>query len=523
MAASMIRWSALLLFVATGLGRVGAQPREGRPAHVEVLNADKWAFDARLADGAQRLVGNVRLKHADATMACDSAYLYADQRVTAFGNVILTQGDTLRITGHRLEYAGSERTARMTGDVLLSDPGITLATDVLTYDARAQRADYTTGARITSSRDASVLTSRMGSYHAPDRTFSFTGNVHLEHPERTIDADTLQFNAGTSVAYFRGPTVIHQEGTRMYCERGSYDTRRGNGLFTKAGKIFSGAQTLSGDSLRYTRATEEGRAWGNVVIADTVNHMLVKGDEGLHTQRSGNSMVTGRAEMVMAMDGDSLYMHADSLFGARDSALGHTVTARRNVRFYKIDLQGVCDTLTYFQTDSLIMLRGDPFLWSRNDQLSGDTLRIKLRDGKADALFVDGNAFLVSQVDSSHFNQITGTTMEGRFNKGELHRLVAEGNCRTVYFTTEKKDTVEQVTGVNRADCSMITVVLDSGKVQTVSFLTQPAAVLLPLEKATLQEMRLDGFRWNGPAKPVDRDDIFRVAPLAPPPERHGR
>ncbi len=519
----MNRWCAPLLLAVMGLGRVGAQPPGGQAGHVEVLNADKWEFNARVAQGAQRLLGNVRLKHADATMACDSAYLYADERVTAFGNVVLTQGDTLRITGRRLDYSGKERTARMTGDVLLSDPGITLATEALSYNARAQRADYATGARITSSRDGSVLTSTKGSYNAPSRTFSFTGNVHLEHPERTIDADTLEFNAGTSVAYFRGPTVIHQEGSRMYCERGNYDTRSGNGLFTKAGKIFSGAQTLSGDSLRYTRATEEGKAWGHVMITDTANHMVVKGEEGLHRQSGGRSMVTGRAELVMAMDHDSLYLHADTLFGERDSALQHIVTARRNVRFYKTDLQGVCDTLTYLQADSLIILRNEPFLWSRDDQLSGDTMRIKLRDGRADALFVEGSAFLVSQVDSIHFNQITGTTMEGRFSNGELNRLLAEGNCRTVYFTTETKDSLEQVTGVNRADCSLISVELDSGKVRTVSFLTQPAAVLLPLEKATLQEMRLEGFRWNGPARPQDREDIFRASPKAPPPERHGR
>jgi lipopolysaccharide export system protein LptA len=81
-------------------------------------------------------------------------------------------------------------------------------------------------------------------------------------------------------------------------------------------------------------------------------------------------MITGRAELLMPMNGDTLFLHADTLFASTDSAQGRNVTARRNVRFFKSDMQGTCDTMRYNTSDSLVRLRGNPMLWSATDQLT---------------------------------------------------------------------------------------------------------------------------------------------------------
>jgi lipopolysaccharide export system protein LptA len=482
---------------------------------VEILNADRWDFDQHVAPGAQRLIGHVRFKQADALMHCDSAYLYADQRVEAFGHVQVQQGDTLEITGDRLRYSGQDRTAVITGHVRLSDPDMVLTSDALRYDMREHRADYDSGARIVSARDGNTLTSMHGAYLAAEHRFIFSGNVRIEHPDRTITADTLHYFTTTGLARFFGPTHIIQGTTHMYCERGSYDTRAGRGRFTKAGRIISEDQTLTGDSLHYDREKGEGLGWGHVQVADTTNDMTVRGEFGRHLQQEGRSMITGRAELVMLMGKDSLFLHADTLFATQDSLHGRQVMARRNVRFFKSDLQGVCDTMTYSARDSLIVLRGTPFLWSNTDQINGDIVRIKMRNGHADRLFADGDAFLISRADSVHFDQVTGTDMTGFFRDDRLARLIAEGNCRTAYFARERKDGVEVTTGLNRADCSRIEVGLDSGKVSTVSFITQPDAVLYPLDKAPAEDLRLKGFVWNWAARPTGPEDIFRESPSA--------
>ncbi len=508
----MIRFLAVA--VLTGLGcKVSAQTGGSTSDRVEILNADRWEFSKEVATGAQRLTGHVRFRQDNAIMSCDSAWLYADQRVSAYGNVDLRQGDTLRITGNQLMFSGKDHAARIEGDVVLTDPGMELRTKALTYNVRERKAEYTTGARITDKREGNVLTSTRGTYHAGSHLFTFSGNVRLENTDRTVVADTLQYATTTGTAMFLGPTHIAQGATIMYCERGSYNTRTGFGRFTQAGRITSGAQVLTGDSLHYDRNSGIGTGWGHVAVTDSLNHAVVRGNYGVHRQAGGDAMITGRAELVMLMGKDSLFLHADTLFARGDSAERKHITARRNVRFFKEDLQGVCDTMTYSGADSLIALRGKPFIWSKGSQLSGDTVFIQLRNGQAEKLTVNGAALMIEQVDSTRFNQVAGTTLTGLFSDDEIRKLIAEGNSRTIYFAREKRDGTEQVTGVNRTDCSRITVDLDSGKVTNVSFITQPDGVMYPLDKVPDDALRFEGFLWYSAARPVNLDDIFRTTP----------
>lgn len=486
-------------------------------ARIEILNADRLEYGPW--SKAQRLIGNVRLKHENAIMRCDSAYLFEDQTMNAFGHVAIDQ-DTVHITSSRLDYIGKDRLATLIGDVHLSDPGMELTTDLLTYSLRERVARYTTGATIISRREQNTLTSRNGAYFAGARRFIFSDSVKLRHPERTIDADTLHYTTSTGVAEFFGPTRITQGTMLMWCERGSYDTRAEHGRFTRHGRIIDGSQELCGDSLHYDKRSGEGRAWGHVTVTDTTNDLLVRGDFGRHLQNVDSSLITGSAELVMMMGEDSLFLHADTLFANGDSITGRRILARRHVRFFKHDMQGVCDTMTYTERDSVITLVGAPFIWSGKDQVSGRTINITLRDGHAHLLHVLRDALLANTVDTTetdltkaYFDQVTGTNITGWFANDQLVRIETEGNSRTVYFAKETgKDSVERVTGMNRADCSRIVVGLDSGKVSTVSFLTKPDAVMYPLSKAPVEEMRMKGFVWNAAARPKDRNSIFAPA-----------
>jgi len=500
----------LLLFLLLP-GLLSAQST-GKPggARIEILGADQWTSDKAIANGAQRLIGNARFKHEGAVMACDSAHIHADQRVDAFGHIRITQGDTLDLTGHTLHYCGKDRVAELDGDVRLNDRDMELSTGHLIYAIGERTATYTGGGTLVSRKENNTLTSGRGSYLAGAHTFIFSDDVVLQGPDRTITGDTLHYTTTTGVTRFLGPTSIISGGTRMWCERGSYDTRKDVGLFTQGGRILlKDGQELKGDSLRYDRAQGLGEAWGHVEALDTANQVLVRGGRGTYHERTQRSLVTDRAELVMAMAGDSLFLHADTLFAMRDSAGTRRITGRRGARFFKRDLQGVCDTMTYVQGDSMIHLLGAPALWSGSDQITGRRMRIKLREGGIDTLFVDEDAFLVSAVDSTHYDQVTGTHMVGLFRGDQLHRIEATGTCRTVYHPKELRDGRETIMGVNRADCSRLVVTVGDGRVQRITFITRPDATLYPLDQVPDAERVLKGFQWRIAERPADRTGIF--------------
>jgi lipopolysaccharide export system protein LptA len=238
-------------------------------SRIEIIGADAWTFDGGVAGGAQRLIGHARFKHAGATMACDSAYIFEDQRVQAFGRVAIRQGDTLTITGDRLDYSGRERLATITGSVRLSDRDMELTTGLLTYDLRARTAVYVGGGTIVSRKEGNTLTSERGTYLAGQRKFIFSGDVMLQGPDRSITSDTLHYTTTTGVAEFFGPTSITSGATRMWCRRGTYDTRRDVAHFTRRAKVLNEGQELHGVSLHYEKASGIGEAFGHVMVLDT--------------------------------------------------------------------------------------------------------------------------------------------------------------------------------------------------------------------------------------------------------------
>ena len=503
----------LLLLLLLHLGTfTQAQPtiQQAPGTRIEILGADQWTFDKAIAPGAQRLIGNARFKHEGAIMSCDSAYLYAEQRVEAFGRISVRQGDTLSMTGGRMTYTGKDRVATLSGDVHVVDKDMDLTTTNLIYNVADRVATYTGGGKLVSRKENNTLTSGRGSYLAGVHTFIFSDRVVLQGPDRTIASDTLHYTTTTGVAQFFGPTTITSGGTRMWCSRGTYDTRKDQGHFSKGARILlKDGQELLGDSLAYDRKLGLGEGWGHVHVVDTANDILVRGDRGQHREQSKRSIITGRAELVMMMGEDSLFLHADTLFASADSLGKRQIRGQRGVRFFKKDLQGACDTMTYFQSDSLIRFIGSPVLWSGTDQITGRTMRIKLRDGGADTLFVDHDAFLISEVDTAHYDQVTGTHMVGLFRNNTINRIEATGTCRTVYFPKELKDGVEQLMGLNRADCSRLIVHILEGVVQRITFITQPDSVLYPLALAPIEEFRLKGFAWRAAERPADRQGIF--------------
>jgi lipopolysaccharide assembly outer membrane protein LptD (OstA) len=190
-------------------------PKQVLPAVSRSSTLTAWISTTTSLPERKRLIGNVRLKHVDALMFCDSAYLYPDQHVRAYGHVAIRQGDTLDLKADRLDYTGEKRVATVAGKVVLSDPGMTLTTEALTYDLTASRATYTDSARIESRRDGNTLTSRNGTYLTALHRFIFSGNVRIEHPERLITADTCNTPPAQAWPTSSGPRTSRK--TKRIC------------------------------------------------------------------------------------------------------------------------------------------------------------------------------------------------------------------------------------------------------------------------------------------------------------------
>ncbi len=516
---------ACLLFSLCGTIGLHAQNK------IELLGAKSLKFDKSLGVNAQRLIGNVRFKHKGALMYCDSAYLYdANNSLDAFGHVRIVQGDTLTMSSEKLFYDGNTQLVQVRDSVTLVDSDMTLSTNTLDYDRKTGTAIFYDHGIITSTQNENTLIAEEGIYNSNSKMFFFRDSVRLENPEYLVETDTLNYDNIGEVAYFEGPTFIYSDQNTIYCENGWYDTKQDLSQFNENAFLDNGKQKLSGDSLKYDRNKGVGEAFVNVLITDTVDQTIIRGQYGFYTELNGRSLVTGEPEFIQYDAVDSLYLHGDTLLAINDTVNGNRVIVYPEVRFFRNDMQGAADSIVYSASDSLIHMFRSPVLWAQDMQITGDTIQIKSFEGIVQNLYVFEHAFMVNKLDSLKYNQIKGKRLTGYFRDNELYKVLIDGNGESIYFAAEatpKLDSlalgsdsldIEPVTtyiGVNKAICSNIAIYMDNNQIDRIAFLKKPDGAFYPVHKFPEDEAIFDGFEWQEYRRPKSRMDIF-LSPQPP-------
>ena len=489
-------------------------PPQKKKQRVDIDNADLYAYDAAIIASANRLIGNVSFRRNEALMYCDSAYSYIDSnRFVAFGHVHIFQGDTIHLYGDKMFYNGDTRMARLTRNVKLIDKSITLTTEALDFDLKTNVGYYNTGGKIIDT--ANVLTSKTGRYYSNDNMFFFKDSVVVTNKDFILRADTLKYNSQTEVAYIVGPTTIAGTGKDagvLYSERGWYDTRKNLAELYKSSKITNKSQILEGDTLYYDKASGNGRGKHRVVLTDTTNKVVIKGKYGIYNEKTKRAFVTDSALFIQYGKKDTLYMHADTLMTKPDTSVVSNKDAKffmafKNVRFFKPDLKGKCDSLGYQMKDSTLRMYYDPVLWADNNQMTADKIQFISKDPDPDFVRLEDNAFIVMMEDSVKFNQISGKLVVGQIFNNKLRIADVNGNAQTLYYIKDK----DKYSGMNRMLSSKIKLHTTDNQIDSIRFYPKPEGKTFPMKEIKPEDSQLNGFVWRVSEKPINQFDIFPI------------
>ena len=175
---------------------------------IELVSANELEGSVINGKNVRILTGNVALKQGGAIIYCQKAFHYYEQNeMEAFDRVRITQGDSFSVTGDKLFYNGNTKLAQIRGnEVILKDNKATLYTQFADYDMAKKTLVYFNGGRVVDNEN--TLTSERGTYIMAEKLFTFKQNVVLKNTQYTMTCDTLLYNSGTRIAYFRGPTKI---------------------------------------------------------------------------------------------------------------------------------------------------------------------------------------------------------------------------------------------------------------------------------------------------------------------------
>ncbi len=473
---------------------------------IKIEYAEEMSYDRFINKEMQKLKGNVVFSHDSIYMYCDSAYFYSETNsLDAFSNVHIKQSDTLNLYGDTLHYEGNTRKAKMRGNVELVDNEIILTTDNLTYDLIEDKAFYRKFGKIVDTRN--ILTSLKGDYYAETKEFFFNDSVVITNPSYTMYSDTLKYVTNIKKAYFYGPTHILSDENKLYCENGWYDTENDVAQFKKNAILISGEQTLTGDSLFYNRRLKIGKAYQNVEMIDTVQDFILNGHYGEYYETIRFAILTDQAMMTQVNQGDSLFLHGDTLKANLDTIDSNKVLyAYDKAKFFSEDLQGAADSIVYTFSDSIIILFYDPVIWTEENQLTGDTIRIFTKNKKVDQLRLYNNSFIISKDQEKKFNQIKGTNIIGYFRDNKLKKINVFGQGEVIYFV---RDDLELLIGVNKSRSEDIVITVQENKIKGISFIRNVEGGIIPIEDLSPNDLFLKDFKLRIKNRPLEKADIF--------------
>lgn len=474
---------------------------------VYLEHANTLSFDKEVMADAQVLNGDVCFRHDSSYMYCDSAYFFEKTNsLEAFCNVRMEQGDTLFVYGDYLFYDGNAQIAYLRNNVRMENRQVTLFTDSLNYERIANIGYYFDGGLIVDSLNE--LSSFYGQYSPATKLAIFNDSVRLENPNFTLYSDTLHYNTDTKLSTILGPSVIVSDSGVIHSSLGWYNTIDNTAMLLDRSEITSGNKILIGDSIAYDRDAGFGEVFGSMSIEDTLQNVMLRGNYGYYNEKTGYAFATDSASFLEYSQGDTLYLRADTLEMMTIDSTYREVKAFYGVRFFRTDIQGVCDSMQFNSRDSILYMYNDPVIWNEQYQLYGDTILLYMNDSTIDHAHVKQFAFAIQELDTAYYNQLKGNGLKAYFNGQAVRQIDVEGNAESIFYPIENDGSM---VGLNATKSGYLTIWVKDNKLEKLKIWPSPVGSMTPIPDLKPSQKTLKDFMWFDYLRPLSKDDIFVV------------
>ena len=560
-------------------------PKEEPQRKIYLLHANTLSFDKSVDTERQVLRGDVRFRQDSVYMYRDSAYFYESKNaMEAFSNVFVRQGDTLSMWCDSLSYYGNTLLLQMFDNVKLKHNATVLTTEYMTYDRGENVAHYPYHGTIVDPDNH--LVSQKGWYLTNVKKALFSDDVVLHNydfsnmevrpdypdpdstsykPRAVLFSDSLHYDFETADAEMRGPSRIVNDTATVYSTLGIYNTSTAKARLYQRSSIVSPGRFATGDSLHYDGVLGVGDGWGDIVVVDSLQKVTLKGEYMHYIDNPQSVIVTGKALAMKYSDKDTLFLHADTLRAytiIRPDSVLHTVSdtlkvqemgpdsimvdtikidtrefyepiidtlrymaAYYGVRYFREDMQGVCDSLHYSVRDAMATCIGNPVMWNTDYQITGDTIFTFMDETKSiSRAEIHNAAFLVQEKDTftmietgprkqvkftltRAYDQIKGKDLVCYFDSARISQMDMSGNVQIIYYPQESDGAM---TGLNQIVGNYLSVWFKEQKMDKLKIWPNPVGSLTPIQLIQPDILTLEGFRWMDYLRPTSPLDVFR-------------
>ena len=469
---------------------------------IEIINADFTYVNNKSHPDYWRLIGNVNIRHNQTDMFCDSAHYFSEkEKIIAYENVKVKKGDSINISGDILNYDGENKVAIISRNVILINKENILKSQRLIYNIQKKKISFNSLSEI--SKGNQKISAKKGIYNTNTRAYQFNDSVNYYNNNYQIITDHLISDEKNKITLLKGPSEILFDNKVVFCEEAYLFEKENKAEFFKKASLKTDKYILFADSIFFNKNNNNLKAKNNVVLEDSINNFFIESNNALYLENQRKMIFNKSPLLNLVSDEDTIFIKADE-FHNQEIISKEILYAFNNVKILNNEINGKCDSLTFSTSDSLIHLYKNPVLWLDEYQISSDSMSINYYDKTINKLFLISNPIIISEQDSTLFNQIKGKYMEGDFFNNKLKNIDVLGNGQSIYFIKENKEII----GMNYLESSNIYLSFKKNKLNNINYKTSPYSITTPLEDISEEKKYLKGFNWKIKEKP-ERQKVF--------------
>ncbi len=501
-----------------------------------IIQADRYNFQDKDSSGKFiSLAGNAKVQQERTFFDADSIVLNQKENyLEAFGHVHINDADSVHTYADYLKYYGKDKKAFLKNNVRLTDGKGTLTTNDLDYDVGIKMGTYHNGGKIVNQK--TTIVSRDGYYYGDTRDVYFYNKVEMNSPDTKIFTDTMLYNINTEITNFISPTTIFNGKRRVFTKEGFYDTKTKKAQFAKRSCIDDSTYTLCADDMAFEDSTGKAQFRGNAVYRskDSLSGFDLIANDIKTNSKTKTILAIEKPILLLKQENDTTYISADTLFSARftqlqkvknipmlrDTAKGNYVVkfdkdssndryfeAYNHVRIFNDSLQAVADSMFYSSTDSVLRLFNNPIAWAQDNQITGDTMYLFVKNRNPEKMIVFENAMAISKVNGNFFNQLRGNNITGYFKGEHIDVLKTKGSpAQNVYYAQDEQ---KKLVGVNQSAADVINIEFINNKPEKVIFINNLQGTMFPLNQVNHSDLQVKGFKWLIDLRPKSKFAIL--------------
>ena len=188
-------------------------------------------------------------------------------------------------------------------------------------------------------------------------------------------------------------------------------------------------------------------------------------------------------------------------------SLYREIRAYSHVKMFRSDFQSICDSLTTTTIDSVINMYKSPVMWNGSNQITSEVTHIITCNQKLVRAEFEGSPLTASEIDTAHYNQVTGKEMTAFFRDNKMYRNDVKGNVQTIYFMQE--DGSPDITLMAYIEAGDMTAYIENQEVVGITYRGNPTYTFYPMDKIPqTQPTKLSNFKWEASRRP-SQDSVF--------------